>query len=100
MYAPYKNRDSFWDSLSDSSLLNVDNLIMAWGLNFTTSPIEIWGQNAKIDSMVDLFINLLGIFDLIDIIPPVLEPTWTNGRSGKEGILKRLDKFVIKASLV
>ena len=42
----------------------------------------------------------MGRYDLVDIIPLVLEPTWTNGRSGKEGILKRLDIFVIKASLV
>ena len=75
MYAPYKNRDIFLVSLSYSSLLNVDNLIMAGDLNFTTSTAEIWGQNAKIDLMVDFFINLLIIFDLIDIIHPVLDPT-------------------------
>ena len=52
------------------------------------------------DLMVDLFKDLLGSYDLVDFIPPVLEPTSTNGRSGKEGILKILDIFVVKASLV
>ena len=74
MYAPYNKRDCFRASLSYSGL-NTSNLNLAGYLNFTTSPTEIWGHNAKLDSMVDFFIHLLRIFDLVDIIPPVLEPT-------------------------
>ena len=73
---------------------------MAGDLNFTTSHAKICGHSANLDLMVDFFIDLMGSFDLVDIIPPALEPNWTNGRSGKEGILKRLDRFVVKASLV
>ena len=47
---------------------------------------------------IDFCINLIGIFDLIDISPQDLEPTWTNNRSGLEGIQKRLDIFVVKSS--
>ena len=47
IYASYKNRDSFWASLSDSGLLNVDNLIITGDLNFTTSSVEIWGKKCK-----------------------------------------------------
>ena len=83
MYAPYKNRDYFWASLSASSLINSNNLIVVGELNFTTLPVEIWGHNAKIDLMDDFFIKLPGRYDLVDMIPPVLEPTCTNGRSGK-----------------
>ena len=75
VYGPYKNRDNFWVSLSDSGLLNIVNLIIVGDLNFTTSSVEIWGQNAKLDLMANIFINLMGIFDLVDIIPPILEPT-------------------------
>ena len=63
------------------------------------SPAEIWGQKAKLDSMAFYFNDIQEKFDLVDITPPMLEPTWTDGRWGKEGIHKRLDRFVAKASL-
>ena len=100
VYAPYKNRDCFWDSLSASDLLNSQNLILARDLNFTLSLAEIWGHNAKMDPMAFYFKNLLESFDLVDIFPPMLEPTWSNGRSGKDDIHKRLERFVVKTSLI
>ena len=51
--------------------------------------------------MVDFFKDLMGSYYLVGIkCTPFLEPTWTNGRTRKEGILKILDRFVVKASLV
>ena len=87
-------------SLSDYGILNINNLILVGDLNFTTSPAEIWGLKENLDLLADFFITLLKKYELIGIIPQVLEPTWTNGRSGKEGIKKRLDKFVVKTYLV
>ena len=48
MYAPYKNRESFWVSLSDYGILKIDNLILEGDLNFTTSTTEIWDQRKKL----------------------------------------------------
>ena len=39
----------------DLGLLNLQNLILEGDLNFTMSPAEIWGQNAKLDSMAFYF---------------------------------------------
>ena len=58
MYAPYKDRDCFSTSLSDSGLLSVENLILEGDLNFTMSLAEIWGHRAKLDLMVDFFKDL------------------------------------------
>ena len=79
MYSPYKNRENFWVSLSYFCILDINNVILVGDLNFTMSPAEIWGHSAKVDLMVDFFVDLMGSFDLVDIIPHVLEPTWTNG---------------------
>ena len=95
MYSPYKNRENLWVSLSYFGILDINNVILVGDLNFTTSPAEIWGLKENLDLLADFFITLLKIFELIGIIPQVLEPTWTNGRSGKEGIQKILDIFVV-----
>ena len=84
LYAHYKNRECFGGSLSNSGLLNVENLVIVGDLNFTTSPTEILGHSAKVHLLADCFKSLMEIFDLVDIIPPIMKPTWRNGRSGKE----------------
>lgn len=50
--------------------------------------------------MADYFNELLSSSDLVDMMPCVLVPTWTNGRVGEVGIHKRLDKFLIKSGLI
>ena len=50
-----------------SGLLNVENLILARDLNFTT-PAKIWGHNVKVDLLVEVFNKLLERFDLVNII--------------------------------
>ena len=74
VYAPYKNKYLFWDSLSASGLLNSQNLILVGDLNFSMSPSEIWEQNDSLDPMDFYFKNLLESFDIIDILPPILVP--------------------------
>jgi hypothetical protein len=41
---PYKDREPFWQQLSDSGLLCEDNLIIGGDLNFTLSAREVWGN--------------------------------------------------------
>ena len=50
--------------------------------------------------MASYFKELLETFDLIAINPPILEPTLSNGKSGKYCIHKRLDIFIAKTTLV
>jgi len=35
-----------------------------------------------------------------DVYPPMLVPTWDNGRKGDAYIAKRLDRFIIHESLM
>lgn len=52
------------------------------------------------DDLADYFNGILDTFDLVDVAPCVPGPTWTNGRAGMAGIHKRLDKFLVKSSLL
>ena len=52
-YGPYKERESFWDHLEPSGLLGINNLIVVDDLNLTLPPVEIWGNNARLDLVVD-----------------------------------------------
>ena len=36
----------------------------------------------------------------MDLAPLCVGPTWRNGHAGAEGISKRLDRFLISASLI
>jgi hypothetical protein len=44
------------------------------------------------------FKDLFKAFNLIDILPTNLAPTWRNGRRGSEAVASRLDRFLISES--
>lgn len=51
VYAPYRNRLPFWDSLLDSGILDINSLLIAGDLNFTLSSQECWGQCSSTDNL-------------------------------------------------
>lgn len=55
---------------------------------------DIWGKNMRIDPLMDFFNNLFESMILVIVALVSLGPTWTNRRSGDEGIEKRLDHFI------
>ena len=61
---------------------------------------EIWGTRARLDSLSDFFANTLENFGLVDIVPSVMLPTWTNRRVGAEIICKGLDRFLVSADML
>ena len=69
-------------------------------MNFSMGLSEIWGITARLDSLSDFFTKYLENFGLVDIVPSVMLPTWTNRRVGAESICKRLDRFLISADLL
>jgi exonuclease III len=99
-YAPYKEHEPFWKELFDSGFLHEDNIIIGGDLNFTLSANEVWGTTTMIDPLVDFIDNLLHRSRLIDLQPSVITPTWRNGRTGYNGISKRLDQFILDSKLV
>jgi hypothetical protein len=99
-YAPYKDRECFWQSILDSGLLEEQGLIVGGDLNFTLSSWEVWGSSARVDPLADFFSNMLHSTGLVDMQPSHLSPTWRNGRAGSTGISKRLDRFLLDGNLL
>ena len=52
------------------------------------------------DALYDFFTNLLDGLGLIDIVPLVPIPTWSNRRVGSESICKRLDRILLLADFL
>ena len=74
--------------------------MLAGDLNLTLHPSEIWGCKASLDHLSEHFLALFDAAGLVDVAPPSIGPTWRNGRSGEEGICKRLDRFLISKDLL
>ena len=79
--------------------LKCEKLILGGDLNFSMGLSEIWGTRALMDSLSNFFTKSLETFGLVDIIPSVMLPTWTNRRVGAESICKILDRFLVSADL-
>eukprot|EP00253_Pinus_taeda_P002292 PITA_02292 len=100
VYAPCRNRSPFWERLFASEILDIDSLLLAGDLNVTLSPDECWGNCRKSDSLSDkLRLGFLSR-NLVDVKPDHMKPTWENGRTGQAHIAKRIDRFLIKASVI
>ena len=72
---------------------------MAGNFNFTMSSDETWGLGNHVDHLYDYFVSLFEDVRLIDIVPNVLVPTWSNSRCGGACISKRLDRFFMVEDL-
>lgn len=69
-------------------------------MNHTSSAFEVWGYTAELDDLPDFFSKFYVENDLIDILPVKMRPTWSNGRCGRAGVHKRLDRFLIKSEFL
>ena len=61
---------------------------------------EIWGVKAWMDCLLDFLSQKLDIDGLVDIVPHVLVPTWSNKRVGNENICKRLDRLLVSVDFL
>ena len=80
--------------------LKCEKLILGGDLNFSMGLSEIWCSRARLDSLSEIFTKSLETFGLVNIVPSVMLPTWTNRRVGAESICKRLDRFLVSADLL
>jgi len=99
VYGPCLDKSSFWTHLADSGILSLPNLILGGDLNLTLSSDEHWDSSSLSASGINPFRDLFNAFNLIDIVPVKLAPTWRNGRRGTEAIAKRLDRFLLSDAL-
>ena len=84
----------------DGVLLLLPNLILVGDLDFTLGANEIWGIKVQLDPLAPFFSQLIADHNLVDLYPTYVGPTWRNGRSGIDGISKRLDRFLLSDSIV
>lgn len=99
LYRPCRDRQSFWEKVFASRLMEKKNLIICGDLNFTLSTCEVWGSGRREDLLGGFLKDRFEAAGLVDVFPCYLVPTWKNERSGAYGLAKRLDRFLIKQGM-
>jgi hypothetical protein len=66
-YAPYKDRELFWQPIIQSGLLREECIIVGGDLNLTLYARELWGELARSDPLADYFTSLIHSSGLVDI---------------------------------
>ena len=61
---------------------------------------EVWGTHARLDPLLSYFTQKLEESNFLDIGPVKFKPTWRNNIVGEDNIAKRLDRFLIKDTLL
>ena len=100
MYAPYKDKQNFWNQMENSGIFMLQNLILMGNLNFTLQSDEIWGENGRMDPLSSSLLDLFAAHQMSDIRPCPLMPTWSNKITGYQYIGKRLDRDIMKDNLI
>lgn len=100
IYAPCNHREQFWQRLLHLSLMEGEKTIIGGDFNFSLWFRESWGSTAQIDSIIDYMTNLLEQTKFVDIPMHKLLPTWRNRRVGDATLARRLNRFIMKDSLL
>jgi len=95
IYDPYVDKCPFWEGLSESWLIQAQNVIIGEDLNFTLSLKEVCGRHPRRDLIEGFFIHWIASHQLVDLEPPKLFQMWRNGHKGEDLVAKRLDMFMI-----
>ena len=61
---------------------------------------EVWGQGKINNGLTDFINSEMLNRNMIDIIPAVMKPTWSNGRVGEAYVAKRLDRVFVHFGLI
>jgi len=100
IYGPCRQRESFWQHFLNLSIVSLDHVILGGDLNFSIGFGESWGSQAQVDSLSGLLMNLLEQHNLANVPMNNPLPTWRNRRVGEAALARRLDRFLIKESLL
>ena len=68
-------------------------------LNMALHSFKNWGTVIPSDPLEEYFLDLFKEYQLVDIVPPKITPTWRSKQVGV-GVSKRLDRFLMKESVV
>ena len=100
LYRPYVDREIFWYNSFKMEGLMSSKLILGGDLNYYVGLSEIWGVKARVDNLSDFFIRKMEVAGLVDIVPTILLPTWTNRRVGRENICKGLYRLLLSTDFM
>ena len=81
-------------------LLSLPNILLASDLNFIISSFEFQGSKARTDPLASSFTQIITSNNLVDLSMNYPGPTWRNGSADDDGNSKRLDRFLLSASLI
>lgn len=76
-------------------LIGGGSIILGGDLNFSLGDVEVWGPRARGDPHMDCFIHKLSDFEMMDVEPVKIKPTWRNKRVGEDCIAKCLYCFLV-----
>eukprot|EP00253_Pinus_taeda_P033192 PITA_33192 len=100
IYGPCQQRENFWQHMLNLSILSSDNIILGGDLNFSLGFCKSWGSMAQVDSILGFMTNLLEQYNFVDVPMNNPLPTWRNMRVGEAALVRRLDRFLMKGSLL
>lgn len=100
IYAPYRERDTFWRKMIISGVLALVTLVMVRDLNCIIGLDEVWGKSKRVDAMAELIKDIIIHHNFVEIFPSMFAPTWENGRAGDGYVAKSLDQFLLYEQIV
>ena len=99
MYGPFYDRRKYWETLSSDGACEHANLILEGDPNLTLIAGEVWGKNARLDTLANFVSTLFEQNKLIDLRLIRLEATWKNNTGGDQEISNILDRFLLLEGL-
>jgi hypothetical protein len=67
---------------------------------FTLSSSEVWGDDARKDTLEKYFKYKLEEMVLVDVDHIQMIPNWRNNRIGEDGVSKRFDRFIASENIL
>jgi hypothetical protein len=100
IYDPCQNRGPYWDKIFSKSFLKYQQVILGGDLKFSLGFSEVWGTHVRVDPLTNFFSQKMVECNLLDIEPIKLKSTRRNNIVGDASVAKRLDRFLIKDTLL
>lgn len=81
-------------------ILDIESLLIAGDLNVTLRSDECWGNCRRNDPLGERLQQEFLSRNLVDIRPGKMTPSWDNNTTGQAYIAKRIDCFIVNASII
>lgn len=65
----------FWEAYFSLGCIKEERVVIGGDLNFTLSRVEVWGELARLDRLLEFFRHKIEDAGLVDVEPIKLVPT-------------------------